>query len=175
MRIFGWLLGATALGLMIFLMLGITPLGRGPFQSLFPVGDVQRIDFAQLGSVRAGAQWLVCPGFDLCRQSDDRTPIYDNSADQVKRVWDRMLREREPALELVLSDDALRQYTYVVRRAFLQLPDLVTVQFIPEGEARAKIAIFSRSVYPLGDFGSNATRVIRMMDYMDSNLSLYKR
>ncbi len=86
-----------------------------------------------------------------------------------------MLREREPAMELVLSDDALRQYTYVVRRSFFQLPDLVTVQFIGEGETRSKVAIFSRSVYPLGDFGANAGRVIGMMDYWDSNLSLYKR
>lgn len=175
MRIFGWLLGVVALGLTIFFVLGVTPLGRGPFQSMFPVGEVQKVDFAQAGSVRGPAQWLVCPGFDLCRESDDRSPIYDNSVDQVKRMWDRVLREREPAMELVLSDDALRQYTYVVRRSFFQLPDLVTVQFIAEGETRSKIAIFSRSVYPLGDFGANAGRVIGMMDYLDSNLSLYKR
>jgi hypothetical protein len=75
----------------------------------------------------------------------------------------------------VLADDAIRQYTYVERSSFFQLPDLVTVQIFPNGETRASVAIYSRSVYLVGDFGSNPRRVIAMMDYLDEHLSLYKR
>lgn len=175
MRIFGWVLAALALAVVAILVLGTTPLGRGPMQSMFAVGDVEKIDFRQVGSMREPARWLACPGFDMCRESDDRTPIYDNDVTQVKRMWDRLLREQEPNMQLVLADDTDHQYTYLVRRAFFQLPDLVTLQIFPQGETRSSVAIYSRSVYPVAEFGANAGRVIRMMDYLDENLSLYKR
>lgn len=175
MRVFAWLLGIAALALVVFVVMGVTPLGRAPFSALFKTGDVTKLNFHEIASIRGPAAWLVCPGYAMCVELDDRTPIYDNEVTTVKRLWDRMLREQFPKMELVLADEADHQYTYVVRSGFFQLPDLLTIQIFPNGEMRASVAIFSRSVYGVGDFGSNARRVIRMMDYLDSQLSLYKR
>lgn len=166
---------AAILGLVVFVILGVTPLGRAPFQALFEVGEVAKVDFTDAESMRRPARWLGCPGFEMCKELDSRTPIYDNEAAVVKAMWDRMLREQEPGLQLVLADDTARQYTYVSRSAFFQLPDLVTVQILPQGERRAAVAIFSRSVYRAGDFGSNSRRGGRIMDYLDEHLQLYKR
>ncbi len=175
MRVLSWLIGLVVVGAVVFVILGVTPLGRGPFQAMFAVGPIEKIDFTKMASLRGPAQWLACPGYDMCVELDDRTPIYDNDVNSIKRTWDRMLGELFPQLELVQSDDTIRQYTYLQRRAFFQLPDLVTVQIFPNGETRGSVAIFSRSVYSVGDFGSNSSRVIRMMDYLDEHLSLYKR
>jgi hypothetical protein len=175
MRILSWLIGIAVLAAVVFVIVGVTPIGKGPMTAMFETGPIEKLDFSKTASIRGPAQWLVCPGFDLCTELDDRTPIYDNDVNSIKRLWDRMLQEQFPKMELVLADDAMHQYTYVERSSFFQLPDLVTIQIFPNGETRASVAIFSRSVYPVGDFGSNPRRVIAMMDYLDEHLSLYKR
>ncbi len=175
MRAVSWAITAAVLAFVVFVIVGVTPLGREPFSALFKVGEVGKIDFTQMSSIRGPAAWLVCPGYEMCTALDDRTPIYDNDVASIKRTWDKMLKEQEPEMQLLLADDALHQYTYVVRSGFFQLPDLVTVQIFANGETRGSVAIFSRSVYGAGDFGSNSRRVIRIMDYLDEILSLYKR
>lgn len=175
MRPISWAITAVVVAFVLFVIAGVTPIGRGPFQSMFAVGEVAPIDFTKMASIRGPAQWLACPGYEMCKELDDRTPIYDNDVASIKRHWDTMLKEQEPGMQLLTADDATHQYTYVSRSGFFQLPDLTTVQIFANGETRASIAIFSRSVYGFGDFGSNSRRVIRIMDYMDKNLSLYKR
>ncbi|MBM3506730.1 MAG: DUF1499 domain-containing protein [Alphaproteobacteria bacterium] len=175
MRVMPLVFGIGIAALVVIVVMGVTPLGAKPFSALFEIGAVEKIDFSKASSIRGPAQWLVCPGYDMCAALDDRTPVYDNSVDSIKRTWDRLLQEHFPKMQLLLADTAIHQYTYVERSGFFQLPDLVTVQIFANGETRGSVAIFSRSVYKAGDFGSNSRRVIRMMDYLDEHLSLYKR
>ena len=48
---------------------------------------------------------------------------------------------------------------YVQRSRFLRFPDVVTVRFISIDDTHATLAIYSRSLYGMGDFGVNKARI----------------
>ncbi len=58
--------------------------------------------------------------------------------------------------KMASSEDTL---DLVARTLFVRWPDWVTVRFIPLGEKRSTLAIYSRSVYGRSDFGANKNRI----------------
>lgn len=164
----------TAAGAVVF-----TPLGHPMLRNMFPPGDIVPVDWAELRVTNEPARYLVCPGYELCKELNDRTAIFDASVERLMQEWDRILGEETEGMELVLSDDATRQYTYLIRSSFLQLPDLVTVEFVEynedEDRPRSSLAIYSRRVYISGDFGANSRRVVRYLDELEAALGMYRR
>ena len=65
MRPIQWVITALVVAVVLFVIAGVTPIGRGPFQSLFAIGEVNPIDFTKMASIRGPAQWLVCPGYEM--------------------------------------------------------------------------------------------------------------
>ena len=179
MRVRVLLWGLAAAGVLALAVIVFTPLGVPLLQRLFPVGVVEPVDFATLNLDNLPARYLVCPEVETCPELNDRTAIFDVSLERLRAEFDRILAT-EVDLELVLADDETMQYTFLSRNAFLQLPDLFTVQFIIPPEAdenfpRSTMILYSRRVYASGDFGVNSARVIRFLDQLEATLGIYRR
>jgi hypothetical protein len=141
---------------------------------MFDPGEIEVINFADVRMEHRPNRFLVCPTFDLCAELNDRTPIFDAEIPQLRARWNELVA-LEPRMELVLADDELMQYVYVQRSRLWRAPDVFTVQFYDEGDFRSTLAIYSRSIYGSGDFGSNSSRVIRFMDGLEETLNVYRR
>ncbi len=174
------LIGAFVL---VFAVLLVTPAGTGMFTALFPVGPVATVDFAAIDEGRNGHRSLMCPTAAMCPARDDGTAIYDADLARTKAVW-AAAAKAERGMGLVYSDDAINQYTYVVRSGMWRMPDLITVQFVDQSDKRAlmgrddsrtTVLVYSRSLFRAIDLDGNSQRVRRLLAYLDSHLSTYKR
>ena len=165
---------AAAVGVVAF-----TPAGHPMLRSMFPAGEITPVVWNDVRLNNDPARYLVCPGYDLCTDLNDRTAIFDASIDRLMEEWERILAIDTEGMELVLSDDGAHQFTYLIHSAFLQLPDLVTVQFFAYNEdddrPRSSLAIYSRRVDVAGDFGQNSQRVIGYLDHLERALGVYRR
>lgn len=177
MRVGRWLWTGLTVALVAGAVVIFTPLGHPLLQRMLPIGEVQPVDFSQIALDNQPARYLVCPGFDMCPELNDRTAIFDVSVSRLQEEWARVTGG--DGLELILSDDLLMQYTYLKRSRFLQMPDLVTVQFIAdeadEDRPRATLALYSRRVYVAGDFGANSSRVAGYLTALEASLGIYRR
>ena len=177
MRIRLWFWAGLGLVAVAVLVITLTPLGHPLLNRMFPVGPIEPVDFSRLTLDNQPARYLVCPGFDMCPELNDRTAIFDVSVARLREEWARIIADDD--LQLLLSDDENMQYTYLKRAAFLQLPDLITVQFIADDSdddlPRSTLALYSRRVYVSGDFGANSGRVAGYLDDLESSLGIYRR
>lgn len=131
----------------------------GTLEKVLDIGEVPKVDFASLERAPTPNQYLLCPQ-DLCTtRTDGVAPVFDLSAERLQGLWEMMMTE-EPSVHEVGRDLAILQVDYVQRTKLLRFPDLITVRFIPLGEQRSTLAIYSRSVYGQGDMGVNRTRVL---------------
>ena len=157
----------------------LTPLGYPILRAAFSPGEITTVVWSELRLNNEPARYLVCPGFEMCAELNDRTAVFDASVSRLMREWGVILGQDEEGMELVLADEEARQYTYLIRSLFLQLPDLVTVEFVEYDEdediPRSSLAIYSRRVYVSGDFGANSRRVFGYLDHSESTLGIYRR
>ena len=154
-----------------------TPLGTGPLQAMFPPGEIEPVDFNTLTLDNQPARYLVCPEVDSCPELNDRTAIFDASLERLRGVLEELIFA-EPGVELVLADDERLQYTYLKRSGFLQIPDLITIQYsdMSAGDVqRSTVILYSRRVYVAGDFGENFQRIQRYIAGLESQLGIYRR
>ncbi len=143
---------------LLFVVLGLLLWdGRLP-ERFFIVGKLPEIEFKTLERRDTPNQYLMCAN-QLCRAYiDDLPPIYGANVFEVRKAWETMLRGEPRVKELRRNADAT-QIDYVQRSAFWRFPDLITIRFIPIGEKKTTLAIYSRSVYGAGDFGVNKARI----------------
>ena len=73
----------------------------------------------------------------------------------------------QPRVSHTLADEMEVYDDFVVRSALFHFPDLVSVQFLPDGK-RATLAIYSRSVYGRSDLGVNRARCLRWLKLVDA-------
>ena len=154
-----------------------TPLGVRPLQAMFPPGEIEPVDFKTVTLNNQPARYLVCPEVDACPELNDRTPIFDVSLERLQSTLEELIFA-EPGVELVLADDGTLQYTYLKRSGFLQIPDLITIQYFDLSDSdveRSTVILYSRRVYVSGDFGENSQRILRYMDGLESQLGIYRR
>lgn len=131
--------------------------GRLP-ERFFAVGTLPDIDFKTLERRDTPNQYLMCTN-QLCNAYiDDLPPIYGATVEETRAAWEKILSGEPRVKELRRNADAT-QIDYVQRSAFWRFPDLITIRFIPIGENKTTIAIYSRSIYGQGDFGVNRARI----------------
>jgi uncharacterized protein (DUF1499 family) len=150
-----------ALGIGCALLLVILGLllwdGRIPEQ-FFTVGKLPDIDFKTLERRETPNQYLMCTN-QLCKAFiDDLPPIYGANLFETRKAWETLVQHEPRVKELRRNADG-SQIDYVQRSAFWKFPDIITIRFIPMGERKTTIAIYSRSVYGQGDFGVNKARI----------------
>jgi uncharacterized protein (DUF1499 family) len=131
-----------------------TPFGERPLSALFSVGDVETVDFEDLGLTDKPNQFLMCPP-GVCNRHAD-SPVFDVSVDQLRERW-RDVAAAQPGLELLAEDG--QQFDYIQRSARLRFPDIISVRFISVSPSQSTLALYSRSVYGKSDFGVNRKRI----------------
>jgi Protein of unknown function (DUF1499) len=153
-----WVVFSVA-GLMIAGMLVTMAPGReAVFDRLFPVGPLERIDFATLRLHERPNQYLVCPK-GLCAAAAHReSPAIALPVEKLEAKWRALLTRKAGAVQFA-HDKERRQFDVVLRTSMLRFPDVVTIRFIALDAERSTVAVYSRSLYGRSDFGVNRARV----------------
>ena len=127
------------------------------WDGLLPPGDHRPVRFETLVLTPKSNQYLVCPP-DLCTEAKAHreSPQFDRTADDLRAAFETGVLGSDAVTKMASSEDTLDM---VVRTPFVRWPDWVTVRFIPLGENRSTLAIYSRSVYGRSDFGADERRV----------------
>ena len=142
-----------------------TPLGERPLTSLFAVGDVETVDFAELKVTDDSNWFLMCPpGFCGAKPHAD-SPVLDVSVKRLRARWREVVGAQPRAELLVEGRDGL-QFDYIQRSARFRFPDIITVRFIPASPSQSTVAIYSRSIYGRSDFGVNRERINAWLDFL---------
>lgn len=141
----------------VCLMLLFTPLGKRPLDALFPVGEVEPIDFKNLRLQRTSNQYLACPRGYCSTQPDAEIGEFSVPVEKLRDSFQANIAA-ESRVELLADQDGL-QFDYVQRSARFRFPDVVTVRFISLSSSRSTLAIYSRSIYGKTDFGVNGKRI----------------
>ena len=146
-----------------------TPLGERPLTALFPVGDVETVDFAELKLTDKPNQFLMCPpGFCGANPNADSS-VFDVSVEQLRERW-REVVTVQPRVKLLAEDEEGQQSDYVQRSARFRFPDIITVRFISVSSSQSMLAIYSRSVYGGRDFGVNRERIDAWLTFLREGL-----
>ncbi len=139
----------------------LTPaiLGRERMLALvFGPVDLSPIDFKTLQRSPRPNQYLVCPP-DFCAATPDAiSPVYEMPASTLRDRWLRVLARQPRVEQIAVSADGW-QYDFIQRSWLFRLPDSITIRFVPLGDTRATLAIYSRSHDGRSDFGVNRKRI----------------
>jgi uncharacterized protein (DUF1499 family) len=154
-RVFvGYLIGTIAAAVIGVFLIG----WDNTMRMLMPDPAPERVDFKTLAGHAAPNRYLACP-HDYCAGPPDRvSPDFDMSSTALRDRWMAMIA-KQPRVTRTGADDTALQYDFVQRSRFFRFPDLITVRFIPLGENRSTLAVYSRSRYGREDFGVNRKRV----------------
>lgn len=147
------------LALLVLLALLAAVLGREKSLAVvFGPIEVKPVDFAYLVLSPKPNQFLVCPPNFCAAKAHLSSPVFAMPAVELRRRWMAMLAA-QPRIEAGAADDAVLQYDFIQRSAFVGYPDSITVRFIALDDGRATLAIYSRSHYGRSDFGVNEARI----------------
>jgi hypothetical protein len=154
-----WLiLAAVAVAVSLAAYAGVK--GRKQFWALI-FGPVKReaIVFEELRLRSSPNQYLVCPP-GLCRNAKPHAeaPVFEMQPQALRARWMERIGGL-PLVEQVGSGPALEQYDFEALTPLARFPDTITVRFLPTGDGRATLAIYSRSHYGRNDFGANEKRI----------------
>ncbi|MGQ9366486.1 DUF1499 domain-containing protein [Azospirillum sp. ST 5-10] len=129
------------------------------WETLFGRPAVDPVDFATLVPPDDPTHHLVCPP-GLCRGGAAASPVFAAPAPVQRAAWMRLL-ERSGArwLDRGSPERADGTLEAEVRTPWLRFPDVVTIRPVPLEGGRSTVAVYSRSLYGRGDFGTNRRRV----------------
>lgn len=116
------------------------------------------LDFARLERPATPNTALAAPA-DFASRHDLTTPVYPEPAAKLFARL-RAVAAAEPRTYPAAVFPRRMQADWVVRSAVWNFPDLVSGQVIAEGADRARLILYSRSVYGRSDFGVNRARLI---------------
>ena len=123
-----------------------TPLGKRQLTALFPVGDVETVDFAKLKLTDKPNQFLMCPpGFCGASPNAD-SPVFDVPVAKLRARW-REVVAAQPRVELLSKDEDGQQVDYIQRSARFRFPDIITVRFISISPSQSSPAIYRLPLY----------------------------
>jgi uncharacterized protein (DUF1499 family) len=125
------------------------------------LGPVARkpVDFETLTLRRTPNEFLVAPpGLTRNARPHLEAPVFDLPVDQLRDRWMERIGA-EPRVEQLAADPASDQFEFEQTSALFGLPDAITVRFLPTGERRSTLAVYSRSLYGRGDMGVNERRI----------------
>lgn len=134
-------------------------MGRAAEDTLQPD---ERVTIRELRDPLPGNSFLACPP-DYCAATAPPSPVFTLPAERLGQVWRRML-SGEPGVVIIADEPAQRRLVIIQHTQWLQFPDIVTAEFVPLGDDRSSLAVYSKSRYGRGDFGTNRRRVLAWLD-----------
>lgn len=114
--------------------------------------------------------FLVCPP-DHCAATAAPSPEFPMPADDLARKWVEMLGA-QPNVVIVETLTGEHRMVVIQHTPVLRFPDIVTVEFVPLGPDKSSLAVYSRSRYGGGDFGTNRKRVLAWLDRLQQLASV---
>ncbi|MBI1356321.1 MAG: DUF1499 domain-containing protein [Acidobacteria bacterium] len=148
-------------GGLVLLYVGLA-FAKGKTEALamvFGAVDREPVDFETLQLKSTPNQFLVAPQ-GLCRNAKPHleAPVFDIPVVALRERWMQRIPQQPRVTELT-ADPRREQYDFEQRSALVGFPDTITVRFLPAGEGRSTLAIYSRSHYGKADFGVNEKRI----------------
>lgn len=116
------------------------------------------VDFQAMPAQSPTPRFLVCPRDFCSAPADAEAPVFDVPWETLRDRWSAIVA-LQPRLRLVAGDGEMTRISYVQHSWLFQLPDLVTIEFVPLGEHRSTFAVVSQSRYGFYDFGANSQRI----------------
>ncbi len=160
---------ATLVVVIVGAALLFTPIGERPLTALFPVDDVETVDFAELKLPEEPNRFLVCPpGFCGAKPHAD-SPVFDVSVDRLRARWSEVVAA-QPRVELLVEHGDGWQFNYIQRSERFRFPDIITVRLISTSPSQSTLAIYSRSIYGGSDFGVNRERIEAWLAFLREGL-----
>jgi uncharacterized protein (DUF1499 family) len=131
-------------------------------------GKVERepVDFETLKLKSSPNQFLVSPP-GLCRNATPHleAPVFELPAEALRERWMERI-PKQPRVTELGADPAREQYDFQQASALVGFPDTITVRFLPAGEGRSTMAIYSRSHYGRSDLGVNEKRIREWLELL---------
>ncbi len=108
----------------------------------------------------------IPPGVESVTEPTLTVPVWEDQPEVLMRRF-REIASAERGVEQLAhaqgTFDALVQ-----RSRILRFPDVISVRAVDQGEGRASLAIYSRSVLGTSDFGVNALRIKRWIAALET-------
>jgi uncharacterized protein (DUF1499 family) len=127
-----------------------------------PAEDVlrpdERVEISGLRDPLPGNAFLSCPP-DYCRAAAAPSPVFALPMARLTELWSEMLAAQPNIVKIAAEPDRNR-LVVIQHTALLRFPDIVTVELVGIGADKSSVAIYSRSRYGSGDFGTNRRRVL---------------
>jgi uncharacterized protein (DUF1499 family) len=108
--------------------------------------------------------FLACPP-GYCAATAASSPIFAVSVERLAEDWAEMVAG-ESGVVPVAAEPTQHRLVFVQHTMLLRFPDIVTVEFVDAAPDRSSLAIYSRSRYGRGDFGTNRRRVERWLSQL---------
>jgi uncharacterized protein (DUF1499 family) len=108
--------------------------------------------------------WLVAPA-DFAIKPDAVAPLFDVPVPKLRETFKSVVAGAEGAAVVAESTDGIH---VVVTTALLKFKDDVRALFIPVGEGKSTMALYSASRVGYWDFGTNRRRVESWLEQMQA-------
>lgn len=136
--------------------------GRERVWEAFGPADLGDADFATLQRRTSPNDALACPD-GVCTAKAEIVPrVFAVDAAALRAAFARALAN-EPHLTRVAADEAKLTERYVQRTPLMRYPDTIVVRFLPLGQGRSTLALYSRSKLGHSDLGANKARLQRWL------------
>ncbi|HXC28338.1 MAG TPA: DUF1499 domain-containing protein [Stellaceae bacterium] len=122
----------------------------------------ERVAIRELHDPLPGNSFLACPP-DYCAATGTPSPTFALPADRLEQDWRQMLAS-EPGIVIVADEPAQHRLVVIQHTKLLRFPDVVTAEFVALDNDRSSVAVYSKSRYGSGDFGTNRKRILRWLD-----------
>ena len=101
--------------------------------------------------------FLACPA-GYCAATAAPSPSFAVSVERLADDWEEVIAGASGIVR-VAAEPAQRRVVFIQHTMLLRFPDIITVEFVDLASDRSSLAIYSRSRYGRGDFGTNRRRV----------------
>jgi len=110
--------------------------------------------------------FLACPP-GYCVATAAASPVFAMTLEQLAETTRRMLAS-EPSVFVIESLPETGRFTLIQHTPLLRFPDIVTIELVAIAAGQSSLAIYSRSRYGRGDFGTNRRRVLRWLRQIET-------
>jgi len=122
----------------------------------------ERVAIRELRDPLPDNSFLACPP-NYCAATASPSPVFALPADRIAQAWRRMLAG-EPSIVIVADEPTQHRLVVIQHTPLLRFPDIVTAEFVALEGDRSSVAVYSKSRYGRGDFGTNRKRVLAWLD-----------
>jgi hypothetical protein len=101
--------------------------------------------------------FLSCPP-GYCAAAAASSPIFALSVARLSDDWGEAIAGESGVVQIA-GEPTQHRLAFIQHTMLLRFPDIVTVEFVDVAPDRSSLAVYSRSRYGRGDFGTNRRRV----------------